>query len=203
MVFQDGYFYQRRLFYSTKWSKETEATFVAFLVEHKKHDNFKRNGVNFHAVMSAIYDVNKDHCTRHSYATGDNKLRKLKERYVERVLGKCYVNAYEDFYESLCILFDADNPDEETLVTEDEEVDDSPLTFYNNIMLAHIHKLDTTSVDSTSLWRFLEEYYTSDEEDEVNSLLAVPAAPPPSPDPSYVSVEHTSSSASNEINKSD
>ncbi|KAK4421826.1 hypothetical protein Salat_2133200 [Sesamum alatum] len=152
-----------------------KATFVTSLVEHKKHANFNRNGVNFHIVMCAIYDVNKEHSTRHSYAMGDNKLRKLKERYVVffwilKVSG-VFVNKVGRY-----VL-----------------VDDA--------VWEMIIKIGTTSVDSTSLWHFLEEYYASDEEDEVNSLLALPAAPPPSPDPSYVSVEHTSSSASNEINE--
>ncbi|KAK4438485.1 hypothetical protein Salat_0182800 [Sesamum alatum] len=208
-----------------------EATFVGALVEHKKHGNFKRKGINFHVVISAIYDVNKEHSSRHLYTTGENKLRKLKERYLvfssiitvlgvivnkERVLAKCYVNAYEDFYEGLCMLYGPHNADDKPTVFHVEEemdsvasfyppigwVDDSPREFYPNVMLANIYKLDTTSVDSTSLWRFLEEYYASDDEDGVNSILALPAAPPPSPDLSYVSVEYTSSSASNEISKS-
>ncbi|KAK4435133.1 hypothetical protein Salat_0676600 [Sesamum alatum] len=126
------------------------------------------------------------------------------------------MNAYEDFYEDLCMLYGPDNAnDEPTIFHEEEEVDsvasfyppfgwvdDSPREFYPNIMLVNIYQLDTTSVGSTLLWRFLEEYYASNDEDEVNSILAFPAAPPPSPDPSYVSVEHTSSSASNEISKS-
>ncbi|KAK4433323.1 hypothetical protein Salat_1094600 [Sesamum alatum] len=247
MVFQDGYFYQARLFYSTKWTRPMEATFVDALVEHKKQGHFKPNGINFHAVMCAIYDVNRDHATKHSYATSENKLQRLKERYSiflnilkiegvlvnsvgryvladdatskkmikERVLCKCYVNAYEDFYESLCILFGPDTPDQPNLMYEEEEVD-SVMAFYppfgwvdeipyavgQSIMLPHINQLQNTSVDTASLWRFLEEYYPSDDEEEVNSILALPAAPPPSPDPSYVSVEHISSSASNEISKS-
>ncbi|KAK4422021.1 hypothetical protein Salat_2152800 [Sesamum alatum] len=211
MVFQDGYFYQRRLFYSAKWTHEMEATFVGALVEHKKHGNFKPNGINFHAVMSAIYDVNKKHCTRHSYATGENKLRKLKERYMifssiitvpgvvvnkvgryvtaddaiwekltkKRVLVKCYVNAYEDFYDGLCMLYGPDSANDEPTVFHEEEEVDSVASFCPPL-----------------------EYYASDDEDEVNSILALPSAPPPSPDPSYISVEHTSSSASNEISKS-
>ncbi|KAK4426413.1 hypothetical protein Salat_1409900 [Sesamum alatum] len=142
--------------------------------------------------MCAIYNVNKEHLTRHSYATGDNKLRKSKKRYVVfswilNVSG-VFVNKVPRYVladDAICW------------------VDDSPLTCYDNIMLTHIHQLDTTSVDSNSLWRFLEEYYASNGEDEVNSLHALPAAPPPSPDPSYVSVKHISSSALNEINKSE
>ncbi|KAK4414761.1 hypothetical protein Salat_2583000 [Sesamum alatum] len=182
MVFQDGYFYQGRLFYSTKWTRPMEATFVAALVEHKKQGHFKRNGINFHA---------------------------------ERVLCKCYVNAYEDFYESLCILFGPDTPDQPNLMYEEEKVDsvmafyppsdwvdEIPYAFGQNIMLPHINQLQNMSVETTSLCLFLEEYYPSEDEEEVNSILALLAAPPPSPDPSYVSVEHISSSASNEISKS-
>ncbi|KAK4435080.1 hypothetical protein Salat_0671300 [Sesamum alatum] len=180
-----------------------EATFVDALVEHKKQGHIKRNGINFHAVMCAIYDVNREHATKHSYATGDNKLRKLKERYSifstipkvsgvlvnnvgryvladdERVLCKCYVNAYEDFYESLCILFGLDTADEPSLMYEEEEVDS---------VMAGLMKAP--------------QYYASDDEEEVNSILALPTAPPPSSDPGYLSIEHTSSSASNEISKS-
>ncbi|KAK4415431.1 hypothetical protein Salat_2650500 [Sesamum alatum] len=206
MVFQDEYFHQRRLFYSTKWSKDMEATFVDSLVQHKKHGNFNRNGINFHAVICPIYDVNQEHSTKHSYTTGDNKLRKLKERYAvfSWILNVSCVfmnkvaryvladdafwemiievnnNLFEYLYESHCFLFDSDNPDEQTLVIEEEEVD---------------------SIASFALPQ--EKYYTFDDEDKVDSLLALPAAPPPSPDPSYASVEHTSSSASNEINKSE
>ncbi|KAK4419795.1 hypothetical protein Salat_2392400 [Sesamum alatum] len=216
MVFQDGYFYQARLFYSTKWTRPMEATFVDALVEHKKQDHFKPNGINFHAVMCAIYDVNRDHATKHSvgrYVLADDAT--WEKMIKERVLCKCYVNAYEDFYESLCILFGPDTPDQPNLMYEEEEVD-SVMAFYppfgwvdeipyavgQSIMLPHINQLQNTSVDTASLWRFLEEYYPSDDEEEVNSMLALPAAPPPSPDPSYVSVEHISSSASNEISNS-
>ncbi|KAK4413600.1 hypothetical protein Salat_2772700 [Sesamum alatum] len=210
MVFQDGYFYQGRLFYSTKWTRPMEATFVAALVEHKKQGHFKRNGINFHAVMCAIYDVNRDHATKHSYATGENKLRKLKERYsifstilkIEAVL----VNNVGRY-----VL--ADDATWEKMIKEEDDsvmafyppfgwVDEIPYAFGQNIMLPHINQLQNTSVDTTSLWRFLEEYYPSNDEEEVNSILALPAAPPPSPDPNYVSVEHISSSASNEISKS-
>ncbi|KAK4428597.1 hypothetical protein Salat_1159500 [Sesamum alatum] len=217
MVFHDRYFYQRRLFYSTKWTKAMEATFVNMLVEHKKHGNFNRNGINFHEVMCAIYDVNKEHSTK-------LMMRKLKERYVvfswilnvSRVLVnkvRRYVLADDAIWEKM--IQDFENADEPTLINDEEEVDsiasfypplgwvdDSPHTFYQNIMLAHIDQLDTTPIDSTSLWRFLEEYYASDDKDEVNSMLALPAAPPSSLDPNYVSMEHTSSSASNEISKS-
>ncbi|KAK4415278.1 hypothetical protein Salat_2635100 [Sesamum alatum] len=148
------------------------------------------------------------------YVTADDAIwEKLTKK---RVLAKCYVNAYEDFYDGLCVLYGPDSANDEPTVFHEEEevdlvaslcpplgwVDESPRDFYPNVMLANIYQLDTKSVDSTSLLRFLEEYYASDDEDEVNSILALPAAPPPSPDPSYISVEHTSSSASNEISKS-
>ncbi|KAK4427781.1 hypothetical protein Salat_1547100 [Sesamum alatum] len=180
---------------------------------------FKPNGINFHAVMSAIYDVNKEYCTRHSYATGENKLRKLKKRYMvfssiitvlgvvvnkvgrsvtaddaiwkkltkKRILAKCYVNAYEDFYDGLCMLYGPDSANDEPTVFHEEEEVDSVASFCPPLGWG----------DESP-----QEYYASHDEDKVNSILALPAAPPPSPDPSYISVEHTSSSASNEISKS-
>ncbi|KAK4426578.1 hypothetical protein Salat_1426400 [Sesamum alatum] len=64
------------------------------------------------------------------------------------------------------------------------------------------------SVDSTSLWRFMEHYYPSDDDEaySILSLLGVPRGTPAatndipnSPIASYVSIEHRSSSSSNDF----
>ncbi|KAK4413277.1 hypothetical protein Salat_2740300 [Sesamum alatum] len=205
MVFQDGYFYQGRLFYSTKWTRPMEATFVDALVEHKKQGHFKRNGINFHAVMCAIYDVNREHATKHSYATGDNKLRKLKERYsifstilkMEGVL----VNSVGRY-----VLADDTTWEKMIKVTKLKgccaNVTLMRMRISTRVYASCSVLIPLTSQTYLLVPFFLEEYYASDDEEEVNSILALPAAPPPSPDPSYVSVEHISSSASNEISKS-
>ncbi|KAK4430738.1 hypothetical protein Salat_0835500 [Sesamum alatum] len=217
MAFQDGYYFQEKLFYSTKWSKAMEVTFVDSLVQHQQNGSFHRDRVNYHAVLCSIFDVNKEHVARHSYATGQNKLKKLKERHAlfswlltvsgvfcnkvhqyviaddvtweliikEHVLAKCYVNAYEDLYEKLCLLFGTDPPTYPCLAEEEEVdsiasfavlpgwVDDYPPPPMNEIILANIGHLDDASIDSTSLWRFLEEYYASDDE-EVESMVGIP-----------------------------
>ncbi|KAK4419948.1 hypothetical protein Salat_2407700 [Sesamum alatum] len=90
-------------------------------------------------------------------------------------------------------------------------VDDAPSPPMENLVEANIHELDDGPVDSTSLWWFLEEYYASND-DEVESILALPGiphtikrppcAPPPSPNSNYVSTENASSSSSDDINMS-
>ncbi|KAL0443989.1 UNVERIFIED_CONTAM: hypothetical protein Slati_2121600 [Sesamum latifolium] len=87
-------------------------------------------------------------------------------------------------------------------------VDKAPTGDLDNIILANMHQLDYSSDDSTSLWRFLEEYYPPDD-DRCNSILLLPGIPqsytfrpvplPPSPNENYILVEHPSSTASNDI----
>ncbi|KAK4421628.1 hypothetical protein Salat_2113400 [Sesamum alatum] len=122
-----------------------EATFVDSLVQHQQNGSFHHDRVNYHAVLCSIYDVNKEHLSRHSYATGQNKLKKLKERHA---------------------LFN-------WLLTLSGWVDDYPPPPINEIILANIGHLNDTSIDSTSLWHFFEEYYASDDE-EVESMVGIP-----------------------------
>ncbi|KAK4419853.1 hypothetical protein Salat_2398200 [Sesamum alatum] len=171
-----------------------ERTFVDSLVEQNAEGNFHKFGTNCHAIMCALYDVNK-----------------------EKVIAKCYVNAYEDQYANLCVLFGPDHLD-----TELGEVDNDVESFVvvprylaeltqDGITTRVQHTVNVPadgSVDSTSLWRFMERYYPSDE-DEVDSILSLSGVPrgtltatndiPNSPIVNYVSVEHPSSSASNDF----
>ncbi|KAK4417479.1 hypothetical protein Salat_2573600 [Sesamum alatum] len=256
MVYPDGYYFQERLFYSSQWSKAMEWTLVDALVDHKNNGHFLRDGVNSHAVLCSICDVNKQHGTQHTYDFAQNKVKKLKKRHAlfswlidlsavtcnkvdryvvatdaiweriikERVLAKCYVNAYEDFFDHLCMLFDGRTAEEAHVYSEGEVdsiasfslwsgwVDDVPPLPMENLVEANVNELEDGPADSTSLWRFLEEYYASDD-DEVESILALPGiphtmkrppyAPPPSPNSSYVSLDNASSSSSNDINMSE
>ncbi|KAL0355681.1 UNVERIFIED_CONTAM: hypothetical protein Sradi_4015000 [Sesamum radiatum] len=70
-------------------------------------------------------------------------------------------------------------------------------------------ELDGSSFDSTSLRRFIEEYYASDSDEQADSILPLLGilmypkrsmrTPPPSPDHEYVPVDHWSFEDSNEL----
>ncbi|KAL0302376.1 UNVERIFIED_CONTAM: hypothetical protein Sangu_3103600 [Sesamum angustifolium] len=87
-------------------------------------------------------------------------------------------------------------------------VDESPTGALDNIILANLNELQDTLNDTTSLWNFIEEYFPS-VDDEADSILALPGTPcplhlvhptpPPTPNSSYASGEHPSTTASNDI----
>ncbi|KAL0409434.1 UNVERIFIED_CONTAM: hypothetical protein Sradi_1877800 [Sesamum radiatum] len=88
-------------------------------------------------------------------------------------------------------------------------VDEAPSGDLDKIILTNMHVADEASHDSTSVWRFLEEYYASDDDNDCDSILPLPGVPRPmrimpsitphSPNTSNVSVDHPSSTASNDI----
>ncbi|KAK4421903.1 hypothetical protein Salat_2141000 [Sesamum alatum] len=198
-----------------------ESTFVGSLLQQQVQGNFHKYGMNYHAIMCALYDVNKVHGNVVGYSFGKTKVKDLRERHAvfswiinisdvicnherryavaeeqlwemivkERTIGKSYVNAYEDQYANRCF-------NEITHIAKDSNV-------CNNA-----NEPGGSLNDSTSLWCFLEQYYPSND-DEADSILSLPSVPCPNPTPSttipnspnasYVSVEHPSSSASNDF----
>ncbi|KAK4438874.1 hypothetical protein Salat_0222000 [Sesamum alatum] len=88
---------------------------------------------------------------------------------VEMIIRKCYVNASEDQWEKLCILFGPSNVNSPSLYaftendpivdfTREGWVDDAPTLGIGDITLANVH-FSANSHDTTSLWHFIEEYY--------------------------------------------
>ncbi|KAK4430791.1 hypothetical protein Salat_0840800 [Sesamum alatum] len=137
-----------------------------------------------HAVFSWIMNfdgVNCNHERRYVIAADE-----VWEMIIqERVIAKCYVNAYEDQYANLCILFGPDHLDTE-LGKVDNDVElfavvprylaELPQDGITTRVQHTVNVLADGSVDSTSLWRFMERYYPSDE-DEVDSILSLPGVP--------------------------
>ncbi|KAK4438826.1 hypothetical protein Salat_0217200 [Sesamum alatum] len=169
-----------------------------------------------HGVFSWIMNfegVNCNHERRYVIAADEVWETIIKER----VIAKCYVNAYEDQYAKFCVLFGPDHLDTELGKVDNDVESFAVVSCYlaeltqDGITTRVPHTVNFPadgSVDSTSLWRFLEHYYPSDE-DEADSILSLPGVPrgpptatndiPISPIASYVSVEHPSSSASNDF----
>ncbi|KAK4416764.1 hypothetical protein Salat_2501900 [Sesamum alatum] len=58
-MWPDGYYHQQNMFYFRNWTREMGKTFVDSLVEHARSGLFRPKSPNIHAVMSALYDVNK------------------------------------------------------------------------------------------------------------------------------------------------
>ncbi|KAK4427157.1 hypothetical protein Salat_1484600 [Sesamum alatum] len=76
-----GYFYQRQQFYFPKWTKDMEKTFVDSLTGHARSGMFRPDRPNIHAVMCALYDLNKKYGTKVTYEWAQTRVARLRERY--------------------------------------------------------------------------------------------------------------------------
>ncbi|KAL2231135.1 UNVERIFIED_CONTAM: hypothetical protein Sindi_1707900 [Sesamum indicum] len=150
-MWPNGYYFQSQVFYSWKWTRDMENTFVQALMDLKKVGIFRVAANNMHAVHSAIYDVNKSYTSRITYSWGYNCLDKLRERHYmfqwksprcflesrraqinsrrrrEMKLARCYINAYEPLWDELCELFD-DDENKTIWIGDDEEDTDDPFS---------------------------------------------------------------------------
>ncbi|KAL0378976.1 UNVERIFIED_CONTAM: hypothetical protein Sradi_3203100 [Sesamum radiatum] len=113
----------------------------------------------------------------------------------EKKFARCYINAYEDMFEDLCVLFGEPVPNEEVVVVpsaqpgqpEDEllvyhdavsfEEEPAGVNAENPIVLpADVFNIISDSSDSSGdFWRVIEGYYASDSDPE--SVLAMPGVP--------------------------
>ncbi|KAK4434857.1 hypothetical protein Salat_0648600 [Sesamum alatum] len=161
-----------------------EKTFVHSLVEHARSGFFHPERVNIHAVMCALYDLSKEHGMKVAYEWAQTRVAHLRERYElfkwvvytdgviwnprlgfltapdqgnKRV--KCYVNAYEDLWEALCIFFDHDNQERNYVIDVD--------CFDLNVR--------TQPEGWVVQWTRLDTYYDTD--CDADSVLPIPRVP--------------------------
>ncbi|KAK4438395.1 hypothetical protein Salat_0173800 [Sesamum alatum] len=80
-MWPDGYYYQEQMYYCSRWTKDMEKSFVESLVIHARTGFFRPERPNIHAVMSALYDVNKKHKTKVTYEWAQTRVAALWERY--------------------------------------------------------------------------------------------------------------------------
>ncbi|KAK4423653.1 hypothetical protein Salat_1948200 [Sesamum alatum] len=80
-MWPNGYYHQENMFYFRNWTREMEKTFVDSLVEHARSGLFRPESPNIHAVMSALYDVNKKYGTKITYEWAQSRVERLRERY--------------------------------------------------------------------------------------------------------------------------
>ncbi|KAK4423249.1 hypothetical protein Salat_1907700 [Sesamum alatum] len=80
-MWPEGYYYQRQMFSNTKWTKTMEKTFFNSLVKHARSGFFRPKRPNIHAVMCALYDVNKQHGTKVTFEWAQTRVARLRERY--------------------------------------------------------------------------------------------------------------------------
>ncbi|KAK4438812.1 hypothetical protein Salat_0215800 [Sesamum alatum] len=149
---------------------------------------FRVRRENHHAINCALRDVNKTHDTKNQnlgFVTAVDSV--WREFCREKKLARCYVNAYEDLLEELCMLFEAppaDPPAEDApLVAFGADaqpiegwVDPAPVAIEGapTIQLV-VHVIFDRSDSSSSLWRFIDDYYGSD--GDADSVLPPPGVP--------------------------
>ncbi|KAK4428808.1 hypothetical protein Salat_1180700 [Sesamum alatum] len=112
----------------------------------------------------------------------------------ENKLARCYVNAYEDLLEELCMLFGVPVENEEAPPV-DPPAEDAPLVAFGAdaqplegwvdpapvaiegapAIQPVVHVISDSSDSSSSLWRFIDDYYGSD--DDADSILPPPGVP--------------------------
>ncbi|KAK4414672.1 hypothetical protein Salat_2880200 [Sesamum alatum] len=199
-----------------------EKTFVDSLTGHARSGMFRPDRPNIHAIMCALYDVNKKYGTRVTYEWAQTRVARLRERYelfswvitregviwnprlgfvtapdqLWRTLvrqnkrARCYVNAAEELWEELCILFDRDNEERNDVIDADRFdlnvpapaegwVDPPPPRANENAPVAAptiLNNVDSSGSSSSSdFWAALDAYYGSDS--DADSVLPVPGVP--------------------------
>ncbi|KAK4413721.1 hypothetical protein Salat_2784900 [Sesamum alatum] len=124
-MWPDGYWYQRQFFHNSRWTREMEKTFFDALLEHARMGQFRVGRENRHAINCALRDVNTKHTKLRPDVVWNRNLHFLtavdsvwREICREKKLARCYVNAYEDLLEELCMLFSVPVENEEAPPTE-------------------------------------------------------------------------------------
>ncbi|KAK4434991.1 hypothetical protein Salat_0662100 [Sesamum alatum] len=159
--------------------------FVDSLTGHARLGMFRPDRPNIHAVMCALYDVNKKYGTR-SPTSG---LKQMWRSYQNK-RARCYVNAAEELCEELCILFNRDNEERNDVIDSDHfdlnvpapvegwvdpppprANEDAPITATPILNNAN----SSGSSSSSSFWAALDAYYGS--HSDADSVLPVPGIP--------------------------
>ncbi|GER39741.1 fatty acid metabolism regulator protein [Striga asiatica] len=72
---------QSKVFYTKKWTKSVDNTFIQYLVEQKREGNFDSRQQNFHAIFCALTDLNSAMGTNFTYSDAIDRVKKLRKRY--------------------------------------------------------------------------------------------------------------------------
>ncbi|KAL0307498.1 UNVERIFIED_CONTAM: hypothetical protein Sangu_3027800 [Sesamum angustifolium] len=183
-----------------------EQTFVDSFLEHERHGQFRVGRANKHAVLCSLHVVNKAHDNKVTTAWVISHVKKLQERYevfnwlIQRSdvvwnHNMKFVTAVDSVWEEIC----APVPNEDVVVQVAPalppilaeqgvleelivvEVDDTPVHNDGLILVPAIMVsiLSDSSDSTSSFWRVIEEYYTSNSDSDcVLSLPGVPSMGP-------------------------
>ncbi|KAK4434331.1 hypothetical protein Salat_0595900 [Sesamum alatum] len=153
-----GYYYQQREFYCSRWSKEMERTFVHSLVDLHKARIFRRGYLNVDAICFALQDVNIKHDSKNKnlrFVIAENRIWKTTCK--EKKMSKCHINAYDDMWEELCVVFSGGG----------EGANDGV-----NVAGIDLNALPVKEDSSSSLWGYTEELLGSG--NDADSILPMP-----------------------------
>ncbi|KAK4413756.1 hypothetical protein Salat_2788400 [Sesamum alatum] len=107
-IWPDGFYYQRQMFYNSRWTREMEQTFVESLVEHVLYEwaqtRVERLRERYHLFRWVVNTEGVIWNTRLGFVTAPDHVWQSLCRQNKRA--KWYCNAYEDLWGQLCILFD-------------------------------------------------------------------------------------------------
>ncbi|KAK4438174.1 hypothetical protein Salat_0151600 [Sesamum alatum] len=216
-----------------------ERTFILALVQQARAGHFRSGRRNRDALDFAISEVNRVHGSRVAESWGEIRIVSLRDRYIvftwlinldkvicnrnlryviapdhvwkrEKKLAKCYINAFEDLYNELCMLFGPENAlenegpiDLNAPPPEPVDGDASPIIPQLSSTVRAIVHISDSSGSSSSLWKGIDLQSSDGDADSVlpppgvpRSIVKRSPALPPSP-PSYHSSGGASSSASN------
>ncbi|KAK4428640.1 hypothetical protein Salat_1163800 [Sesamum alatum] len=201
-MWPDGFYYQRQMFYNTKWTREMEKTFVDALIGHAKAGFFRPRRKNIHEVMCALYDVNKKHGSKVTFEWAQTRVARLRERYdifrwvvnsegvvFNQRLG--FVAANDQVWKRICReelsqlfdpanyadndVIDADKFDLNVPPPEEGWVDALPCQVKQSVGDSTPGNLSDSFDDSSSMWGWMQEFYGS--ESDADSVLPPPGVP--------------------------
>ncbi|KAK4433246.1 hypothetical protein Salat_1086900 [Sesamum alatum] len=136
-MWPDGFYYQEQMFYNSRWTKDVEKRSSTRWSHMHKWVFFRPERPNIHAVMCALYDINKKYKTKITYEWVQTRVVSLRERYqlfrwvvnlegnfsyltiLQNRKARCYVNAYEDLWPQLCVLFERPNNPQDDVIQAD------------------------------------------------------------------------------------
>ncbi|KAL2243394.1 UNVERIFIED_CONTAM: hypothetical protein Sindi_0457400 [Sesamum indicum] len=80
-MWPDGFYYQRYMFYYSKWTKDMERTLVSKLLKHARNGRFHPDKENTFAITDALEAVHKHHDLKIDIRWGKYVVKFLRERY--------------------------------------------------------------------------------------------------------------------------
>ncbi|KAK4412710.1 hypothetical protein Salat_2918200 [Sesamum alatum] len=181
----DGFYYQQRDFYSSRWSKDMERSFVHFLVDLRKGGIFHRGEENVDAICAALQDVNRKHSSKVVYSWAmscEDTLQELHEvfRWVAAYPGIVwnknlkFLVAEDRIWKALLLVspaaIDLNAPPPEEAVGDGSPKNPKKKADMNDVVF-----ISDSSDSSSSFWGYIEELLGSDS--NADSVLPPPGVP--------------------------